>query len=148
MGLAPGAKNTNKTALCGLGPGELPLQVRVVHVCGCSMASDHIFGSTRATFFRIWYRILLDLAQSWARRAGFGPGNPRGSAGPGSKGGLEIVLPKGLLGGKVANNCRKMRKSAGKCGKVGETAKSGKRLSSGSGPLGARPMWPMGKKYF
>ena len=41
-----------------------------------------------------------------------------------------------------------MRKSAGKCGKVGETAKSGKRLSSGSGPLGARPMWPMGKKYF
>ena len=45
---------------------------------------------------------------------------------------------------KVAENAQK----CGKCGKVGETAKSGKRLSSGSGPLGARPTWPMGEKYF
>ena len=67
------------------------------------------------------------------------------SAGTGS---VKKCSLKGLLGGKVAKNCRKMRKSAGKCGKVGETAKSGKRLSSGSGPLGARPTWPMGKKYF
>ena len=80
-----------------------------------------------------------------------GPGGPD----PGRKSGRDLRerglyknAPQRVLRGEKVQKLQEMRKSAGKCGKVGETAKSEKQLSSGSGPLGARPTWPMGKKYF
>ena len=98
----------------GLGSGQDPLRVRVVRWCQFPMSSELFFGQTRAILFRISYRILLALAISWARRAGFRAGNPRGSAGKPAKN----VLPKGLLGVKVAKNrteIAKMRENARKC---------------------------------
>ena len=108
------------------------------------MASDYIFGSIRATFSGSGIEFY------WTLRK-VGPGGPdpgRESGRDLRERGLQKNAPQRVLRGeklqKVAENAQK----CGQCRKVGETAKSGKRLSSGSGPLGARPMWPMGKKYF
>ena len=104
MGLAPGRKMHMKRHFPASGPAPFPPQVRVVHVCGCSLAPDHIFGSIRATFFRIYYRILLCLTKSWARRAGSGPGSGRELAGE-----FPSCRTVGL---------RKVAKKGGKCPEV------------------------------
>ena len=108
------------------------------------MASNHIFGSIFAIFPASDIEFL---------RAGrkVGPGG----LDPGRKSGRNLRerclyknAPQRVLRGeklqKVAENAQK----CGKCRKVREMAKSRKRLSSGSGPLGARPTWPMGKNIF